>query len=130
MLRDVTFGQYYNADSFVHRMDSRAKILLSILYMVGVFFVKSYVVFAWLTAFLLIAIGASQVPLKSILKSLKGILFLLLFSSGIPGRDAGPPCQFRRSLDHGCAGNGTDQSAQHLSTVSFWEKGVKKNNFF
>lgn len=81
MLRDVTFGQYYNADSFVHRMDSRAKILLSILYMVGVFFVKSYVGFAWLTAFLLIAIGASQVPLKSILKSLRGILFLLLFSA-------------------------------------------------
>ena len=81
MLRDVTFGQYYNANSFVHRMDSRAKLILNLLYMVGVFFVKSYVGFAWLTAYLLIAVGASEVPLKSILKSLKGILFLLLFSA-------------------------------------------------
>lgn len=81
MLRDVTFGQYYNATSFVHRMDSRAKILLSILYMVGVFFVKSYVGFAWLTLFLVLAIGFSKVPFKSIFKSLRGILFLLLFSA-------------------------------------------------
>jgi len=81
MLRDVTFGQYYNATSFVHKMDSRVKILLSVVYMVGVFFVHSYVGFAWLTCFLMIAIGASQVPLKSIFKSLRGILFLLLFSA-------------------------------------------------
>ncbi len=81
MLRDVTFGQYYNATSFVHRMDSRAKILLSILYMVGIFFVKSYVGFAWLTLFLVLAIGFSKVPFKSIFKSLRGILFLLLFSA-------------------------------------------------
>ncbi len=81
MLRDVTFGQYYNATSFVHKMDSRAKILLSVLYMVGVFFVKSYVGFAWLTLFLVLAIGFSKVPFKSIFKSLKGILFLLMFSA-------------------------------------------------
>ena len=81
MLRDVTFGQYYNATSFVHKMDSRIKILLSVLYMVGVFFVKSYVGFAWLTLFLVLAIGFSKVPFKSIFKSLRGILFLLLFSA-------------------------------------------------
>ena len=81
MLRDVTFGQYYNTTSFVHKMDSRIKILLSVLYMVGVFFVKSFVGFAWLTVFLMLAIGFSKVPLKSILKSLRGILFLLMFSA-------------------------------------------------
>ena len=49
--------------------------------MVGVFFVKSFVGFAWLTVFLMLAIGFSKVPLKSILKSLRGILFLLMFSA-------------------------------------------------
>ncbi|MCM1043786.1 MAG: energy-coupling factor transporter transmembrane protein EcfT [Corallococcus sp.] len=81
MFRDVTFGQYYPAESFVHKMDARVKILINILFMVGIFFVTSYVGFAWITLFLAFAIGFSKVPFKSILKSLKGILFLLLFTA-------------------------------------------------
>ena len=37
MFRDVTFGQYYMAESFVHRMDARVKLVLCLLFMVGIF---------------------------------------------------------------------------------------------
>ena len=37
-MKDVTFGQYFPTNSFVHKMDARAKILLSIAYIVAVFF--------------------------------------------------------------------------------------------
>lgn len=80
MLRDVTFGQYYPANSFVHKMDARIKLILCLLYMVGIFFVTSFVGFAFITVFLIALIAASRVPLKSILKSVKGIIFLLLFT--------------------------------------------------
>ena len=70
MFRDVTFGQYYPVDSFVHRMDARAKLILAVLYLVGIFFINSFVGFAWLTIFLLTAIFVSKVPLKSVIKSI------------------------------------------------------------
>ncbi len=81
MLRDVTFGQYYNANSFVHKMDARIKLVLSLLFLVGIFFVVSFVGFAWLTLFLGLAIGLSHVPLRSVLRSVKGIIFLLVLTS-------------------------------------------------
>lgn len=80
MLKDVTFGQYYPANSFVHKMDARIKLVLCLLYMVGIFFVTSFIGFAFITVFLMALIGFSRVPLRSILKSVKGIIFLLLFT--------------------------------------------------
>lgn len=80
MLKDVTFGQYYPADSFIHRMDARVKLLLSLLFMVGIFFVTSFVGFAFITVYLIMLIAASRVPLRSILKSVKGIIVLLLLT--------------------------------------------------
>lgn len=81
MFRDVTFGQYYPADSFVHKMDARIKLVLSLLFMVGIFFVVSYVGFAVITLYLLVVIALARVPLKSVLKSVKGIIFLLLLTA-------------------------------------------------
>ncbi len=80
MFRDVTFGQYYPSDSFVHKMDARVKLLLNLVYLVGIFFVVSFVGFAWITLFLLVAILASRVPVRNVLKSVKGVLFLLFFT--------------------------------------------------
>lgn len=81
MLRDVTFGQYYLTDSFLHRMDARIKLVLCLLFMVGIFFVVSFVGFAWITLFLMLAIVCSHVPLGSILKSIKGIIVLLILTA-------------------------------------------------
>lgn len=81
MFRDVTFGQYYLADSFVHKMDARIKLVLTLLFMVGIFFVKSFAVFGFVAVFLLTVILVSRVPLKSVLKSIKGIIILLVLTS-------------------------------------------------
>lgn len=81
MFRDVTFGQYYFADSFVHRMDARIKLLLCLTFMVAIFFVTSFAVFGLIVLFLLLTIAVAKVPLGSILRSIKGIFVLLLFTA-------------------------------------------------
>ena len=81
MFRDVTFGQYYFADSFVHRMDARIKLLLCLTFMVAIFFVTSFAVFGLIVLFLLLTIAVAKVPLGSILRAIKGIFVLLLFTA-------------------------------------------------
>ena len=81
MFRDIAFGQYYPTNSFVHRLDARVKLLLTILFVVVIFFIKSYFGFM-LTAFvLLVIIISARVPIMSVLKSVRGIIFIILFTS-------------------------------------------------
>ncbi|MBR4420889.1 MAG: energy-coupling factor transporter transmembrane protein EcfT [Clostridia bacterium] len=77
---NISFGQYYQAKSFIHSMDSRVKILLLIAYFVTVFLVKNFWGFLACGIFLLCAVLFSQVPVGSVLKSVRGILFLILFT--------------------------------------------------
>lgn len=78
-MRDATFGQYYPSKSFVHRLDPRTKILFLIVYIVAIFLAKDfYALGACALVFVFIA-AFSGVPLKSLLRSVKGILLLLLF---------------------------------------------------
>ena len=81
MLGDVTFGQYYNANSFVHRTDPRIKILLLIAYIVAVFLAGNFLSLAAVLVFLIIAVMFSSVPIGSVLRSIKAIFFLILFTA-------------------------------------------------
>lgn len=81
MLNDVTFGQYYLAQSFVHRLDPRTKLLALIAYIVMLFVANNYYSLLACCLFAVAAVIASKVPLGSVLRSVKGILFLLLFTS-------------------------------------------------
>lgn len=81
MSRDVSFGQYYPAESFVHKLDPRTKLLMVIAYIVGVFLVKDLWGFIPVGVFLLAAILVSRVPLKSILKSLKAVLLIVILTA-------------------------------------------------
>lgn len=85
-MKDVSFGQYYPADSFVHKMDARVKILLAIAYIVAVFLVKSepefyFLGFAACFLFVVIATVFSRVPFLKMLKSVKAIIFFVVFSA-------------------------------------------------
>ena len=80
MLKDLSFGQYYKTKSFVHSMDSRVKLLLLIAYLVAVFLVKNFYGFIAVGVFLAVTVIVSRVPVVKILKSLKGIMFLILFT--------------------------------------------------
>ncbi len=78
-MRDIAFGQYYPSQSFVHKCDPRTKLLFLIVYIVAVFTSKNfYALGACAAAFVLIA-SVSGVPFKSLLKSVKAVLFLLAF---------------------------------------------------
>lgn len=81
MLNDVTFGQYYPTQSFVHRMDPRAKIVLVIAYIVAIFLANNFFGLAAVTLFLIIAVAFSRVPIGSVLRSVKMILFIIIFTA-------------------------------------------------
>lgn len=80
MIRDITIGQYYQRESPVHRLDPRTKIIMTIVYIIGIFLVKSYAGFAFATLCLAVAIAVSRVPLSFILRGLKPIFFIILFT--------------------------------------------------
>lgn len=81
MLKDITIGQYVRGDSFLHKMDARAKILLTIFYIVILFLVQGPFSYALLGIFTLLLIRISRVPLKFIVRGLKPMLFILVFTA-------------------------------------------------
>ena len=79
-MREITLGQYYPVSSFVHKLDPRIKLMIALLYLVVIFFVDTFVGFGVIFVFLAITIAFSKVPLLKVLKSLKVIMFLVLFT--------------------------------------------------
>lgn len=80
-MRDVAFGQYYPSDSFVHKCDPRTKILFLIVYITAIFLAKNFYALA-VCAFVFAVIAVcSNVPFKSLFRSVRAILFLFLFTS-------------------------------------------------
>ena len=80
-MREVSFGQYYPANSFVHKCDPRVKILFLITYIVAVFLGQNfYALGACVAVFILIA-SFSGVKFSSLLRSVKAITFLLVFTA-------------------------------------------------
>ncbi|MEF9960183.1 MAG: energy-coupling factor transporter transmembrane component T [Niameybacter sp.] len=80
MLRDITIGQYYPVDSKVHQLDPRTKILLTFAYIIALFLVDSIWGYMGVVVALGLAITVSKVPLKYMLKGLKSIVVILLFT--------------------------------------------------
>lgn len=81
MIRDITIGQYYPGKSVLHRLDPRMKLILTFMLIVVIFLCKS---FFSLRLIVLTAVGAaavSGVPAKMILKSLKPIVIILVFTA-------------------------------------------------
>ena len=80
MIRDITIGQYYPVDSKIHRLDPRTKILLTFAYIIALFLVDTVWGYLGVMLSLALAIKISKVPLKYMLKGLKSIVFILLFT--------------------------------------------------
>lgn len=79
MFKDITLGQYFPVDSAVHRLDPRTKLVLLIMYIVGVFLVKEIWVFIPVIAFMLFMTAMSKVPISYIIKALRPMKWLLPF---------------------------------------------------
>lgn len=81
MLSDVSFGRYYPTKSFIHRLDPRVKLLLLIAYIVMIFLAKNFLTLGFCVLFLCLAVAFSGVSVTAVLKSLKAVIFLVIFTA-------------------------------------------------
>lgn len=81
MLKDITLGQYYPGNSPVHKLDPRTKILLTLVYITLLFFVKNFSGFVGFAIITFSVIFIARLPLLYVLKGLKPILFIILFTA-------------------------------------------------
>ncbi len=81
MLKDITIGQFFPGNSFIHKMDPKAKIILTVLYMVILFTAKNILTFAAVIIFSGILVAISKISPKLILKGLKPIIFIIVFTT-------------------------------------------------
>lgn len=80
MLRDITLGQYYPGNSIVHKLDARVKIIATLVYIVVLFIFDNFYGFILTAAALATVIAVSKVPLKFILRGLKPVFIIILFT--------------------------------------------------
>ena len=80
MLKDITLGQYFPGTSVIHRMDPRAKLIMLVVYIVTLFLAVSWVSYGALLVFLIACIKISAIPPKSIVKGMKPLVFILVFT--------------------------------------------------
>ena len=81
MLKDITLGQFFPADTPVHRLDPRTKLLCVILYIVALFSAKSVLTYGIMIAVLTVSVLVSKVPFKSLTKGLKPVYFVVAFTA-------------------------------------------------
>ncbi|MFV0440993.1 MAG: energy-coupling factor transporter transmembrane component T family protein, partial [Lachnospirales bacterium] len=81
MIGNITIGQYYPVNSNIHRLDPRTKILATLVYLILLFNVDNFVSYSVVIGFFLIIVKLSNVPLIMILKGLKAIFIILIFTS-------------------------------------------------
>ena len=81
MAFDVTLGQYYGTGSVIHKLDPRSKLLFVIFFIVSIFVAKDIYAFAFLAFVVVASILASRVPIRLVLKGLKPLVFIIVFTA-------------------------------------------------
>ncbi|MBO4905297.1 MAG: energy-coupling factor transporter transmembrane protein EcfT [Lachnospiraceae bacterium] len=92
MIRDITLGQYYPAQSVLHRLDPRVKLTGTLIYVISLFLFQSFTGYIVATVFLASVIILSRVPFSFMIRGLKAVLILLIFTATLnmfltPGRE-------------------------------------------
>lgn len=80
MIKDITLGQFFPGSSLLHRLDPRTKLVVSIVYIVAIFMAQSYVAYALLALSAVVLVLVSRISVRVILKGLKPIVAVLLFT--------------------------------------------------
>ena len=80
MLKDITFGQYFESNSIIHRLDPRTKILLLVVIIVFIFVSQNAIALSFVALFIILSILLSKVPFKIYLKNLKAVLPIIIFT--------------------------------------------------
>ncbi|MBO7185023.1 MAG: energy-coupling factor transporter transmembrane protein EcfT [Oscillospiraceae bacterium] len=81
MLKDITLGQYFPGNSVVHRLDPRTKLVMLVVYIVALFVAVNWISYGVMFAFLATCIAISKIPVKSIVRGMKPLMFILLFTA-------------------------------------------------
>ena len=76
----LLIGQYFPGKSFLHKLDSRSKIMATILYMAALFVAKSWLAYAFLSLLFVLALAVARIPLASLLRGMKLIIFFVLIT--------------------------------------------------
>ena len=92
MLRDITIGQYYPANSIIHKLDPRVKLAGALVYIISLFTFRGWAGFLLVTVFLTAAIRLSAVPFSYMVKGLRAIVILLVITAAFnlfltPGKE-------------------------------------------
>lgn len=80
MIKDITIGQYYEADSKIHSLDPRLKLVGTFVFLISLFLFDNVANFVFITVFLVSVIKMSKVPFKYMIKGMKAIAFLLFIT--------------------------------------------------
>ena len=81
MLKDITLGQFFPGTSFIHRLDPRTKLIMLVVYIVALFTASGWIGYAVVSTFLLSCILISNIPFKSLVRGLKPLVFILVFTA-------------------------------------------------
>ncbi len=81
MAKNITIGQYFPGNSFLHKMDPRMKLVLSLVFIISIFLCKNFASLALMVLALGIMVAASKVPLKTILKGIRPILIIIILTA-------------------------------------------------
>ena len=81
MIRDFTLGQYFPADSAIHKLDAACKIIFTFIYIVFVFVVNNFYGYGFLALFTFFVIKISKVPFKMILRGLRPVLIFMVMTA-------------------------------------------------
>ncbi len=80
MLKDITLGQYFPGNSLIHRMDPRTKLVMLIVYIVALFSASFWISYSIMLAFLVMTVIISRVPLKALVRGMKPLVIILIFT--------------------------------------------------
>lgn len=81
MLKDITLGQFFPGKSPIHRMDPRTKLILTVVYIVALFIADNWISYLVMMVFLASCIRISSIPPKSIVRGMKPLVFILMFTA-------------------------------------------------
>ncbi|NLK39527.1 MAG: energy-coupling factor transporter transmembrane protein EcfT [Clostridiales bacterium] len=80
MLKDITLGQFFPGESYIHRLDPRTKIILTVFYIIITFSAKSIFSFAALFLSVVMIIGISKISFKTIIRGIRPVLYIMIFT--------------------------------------------------
>ena len=81
MLKDITLGQFFPGNSVIHRLDPRTKLIMVVVYIVALFMAQSWVGYGLMFLFLAWVIRISTIPPKAIVRGLKPLVMILIFTA-------------------------------------------------